>query len=148
MVVRLIAAFLFLAIPVWAHAETADRESIEELMRLTGADNLGEQMMEQIIPLMRKAIPDAPDAFWDEFRAEADVNDLMNSIIPIYQKHLTKADVAALVSFYKSPIGQKMIALQPVLMRESVQVGNAWGQAAAQRAMQNLKREEEEKSRP
>jgi len=107
---------------------------------LTGAANTGEQMLAQMLPAIKRAMPRAPEAFWAELKAEADVNELMDLLIPIYQKYLTKEDVASLNEFYKSEIGQKMIKLQPLIMRETLQVGQAWGQAAGQRAMQSMQK--------
>jgi uncharacterized protein len=138
---KILAVLFVLVVPTICNAEPADRESIKELLTLTGAANLGEQMVAQMLPAMKQAMPNAPEEFWAEFKAEADVNELVDSIIPIYQKYLTKEDVTSLNEFYKSKIGQKMIKLQPLLMRETMQVGQAWGQAAGRRAMQNLKKD-------
>ena len=133
-------ALFMLVVPTMSHSQTADRESIEELLVLTGSANMGEKLLSQMLPAMKKVMPQAPEAFWVEFEAEADVNELMDSIVPIYQKYLTQEDVVSLNKFYESEIGQKMIKVQPFIMQESFQVGQAWGQAAGQRAMQNVKK--------
>lgn len=135
---KILVTLFILTVPAICHAEPADRKSIEELLVLTGAANMGEQVLAQMLPAIKQAMPRAPEAFWAEFKAEADVNELMNLIIPIYQKYLTKEDVVSLNKFYKSEIGQKMIKQQPMIMRETVQVSQAWGRAAGQRAMQNV----------
>lgn len=109
---KILVAMFVMALPTICHSETADIESIEELLVLTGAANMGEQMVEQMLPAIKRAMPRAPEAFWAEFKAEADVNELMDLIIPIYQKYLTKEDVVSLNEFYKSEIGLKMIKLQ------------------------------------
>ena len=134
----ILVTLFILTVPAICHAETADRKSIEELLVLTGAANMGEQVLAQMLPAIKQAMARAPEAFWAEFKAEADVNELMNLIIPIYQKYLTKEDVVSLNKFYQSDIGQKMIKQQPLIMRETVQVSQAWGRAAGQRAMRNV----------
>ena len=135
---KILVALFILTVPTICHSEPADRKSIEELLTLTGAANIREQMLAQMLPAMKKAMPRAPDAFWAEFKAQADVNELMDLLIPIYQKYLTKEDVVSLNEYYRSEVGQKMIKLQPLIMRETVQVGQAWGQAAGQRAMRKV----------
>ncbi len=49
---------------------------------------------------------------WDE---------MMQAMMPAYQKHLTKGDISALVAFYSSPTGQKLQRELPAIMAESMQ---------------------------
>ena len=42
-------------------------------------------------------------------------------MVPVYQKHLTKGDVEALVAFYSTPTGQKLIKEMPQILAESMQ---------------------------
>jgi hypothetical protein len=42
-------------------------------------------------------------------------------MIPAYQKHLTKDEVAALTAFYGSEIGQKIIRETPAMMADAMQ---------------------------
>lgn len=53
------------------------------------------------------------------------VDDLINAIIPIYQRHLTKADIEEMIRFYSSPVGQKLLKEQPQIIQESMQAGAA-----------------------
>jgi hypothetical protein len=48
---------------------------------------------------------------------------VINSVISIYQRHLTKTDVEELIRFYSSPVGQKIVREQPQILRESMQAG-------------------------
>ena len=43
---------------------------------------------------------------------------MLDAFIPVYQKHLTKGDVDALVVFYGSPTGQKVLKEMPAMMGE------------------------------
>ncbi len=45
-------------------------------------------------------------------------SELMNDIIPVYQKHISKADLQALTEFYSSPVGQRFLDEQPKMMQE------------------------------
>ena len=49
---------------------------------------------------------------WDE---------MMDSMVPVYQKHFTKGDVSALVAFYGSPTGQKILRDMPAIMQEAME---------------------------
>lgn len=49
---------------------------------------------------------------WDE---------MLDAMVPVYQKHLTKGDVDALVAFYSTPTGQKLIKEIPEITGEAMQ---------------------------
>jgi len=40
---------------------------------------------------------------------------------PLYDKFFTEDELKGLLSFYKSPVGQKSIVVMPALMQESMQ---------------------------
>jgi hypothetical protein len=62
---------------------------------------------------MNKMMDDEMKAFpWDE---------MLNAMIPVYQKHLTKSNVDAMVAFYSGPTGQKLLKELPVMMGEAMQ---------------------------
>jgi hypothetical protein len=50
------------------------------------------------------------------------LDDMLNDMIPIYQKHLTSADVDAMSAFYSTPTGQKLLREMPAMASESMQV--------------------------
>jgi hypothetical protein len=57
----------------------------------------------------------------DEMMKSFPWDDILNSMIPVYQKHFTKGDIEALVTFYGSPTGQKVLRELPTIMAESMQ---------------------------
>ena len=133
-VVLAICLTVGLAMP--AMAQQAKPESIKKLLQVSGDGDLGVQMMNQMIPALKNMIPDAPPAFWDDVMQQVNAEELENLLIPVYQKHLTEADVKALNEFYASDVGQKMIKTQPAIMRESMMLGQQWGQQLAQKIVQ------------
>ncbi len=135
---RIYLIILLLFVSPFTFAETPSKESVVKLIKLTGADKMGDLMLDQMIPAMRQGMPNAPEGFFTEFRKEAKVSDLIEMVIPIYQKYLTQSDVEQLNTFYATDVGQKLIKMQPMLMQESMQVGQEWGKAAAQRASMTL----------
>ncbi|WP_299806735.1 DUF2059 domain-containing protein [uncultured Shewanella sp.] len=116
-------------------AETASEESVKQLMHKTGAGELGIQAMNQMLPALKNIIPDAPEAFWTDYLAEFNPEDLVEMTVPIYQKYLTEEEVQALNDFYDTPAGKKLIKVQPLIMQESMMAGQQWGQAVAQDVM-------------
>ena len=57
------------------------------------------------------------DHMWKQFDFDAMIDD----IVPVYQRHLTKEDVAAMEAFYETPTGQKFIREQPAMTAEAMQ---------------------------
>jgi hypothetical protein len=51
------------------------------------------------------------------------IDEMIDAMVPIYQKHLTKGDLDAVIAFYSSAVGQKLLKEQPAMMAEGMQVG-------------------------
>jgi hypothetical protein len=49
------------------------------------------------------------------------LDDLITDVVPIYQRHLTRSDVQAMITFYSSPAGKKIMREQPAIIKESMQ---------------------------
>jgi hypothetical protein len=122
---------------------------IRELMEVTGAKNLGRQLidagMEQFRGSVQESQPNNPrakqfvDAFVARFQKHFDPNSLNEQMIPIYDKYLTTEDVKGLLDYYRSPLGQRMLKAMPEVTRDSQAAGFALGQKAAQETMEELK---------
>jgi uncharacterized protein len=61
----------------------------------------------------------------DDVFTEISLDDLIKDLVPVYQRHLTRSDVSALITFYSSPAGQKIMREQAAMMKESMQVAGA-----------------------
>jgi len=86
-----------------------------------------------------------------EFLKDFPLDDLVENMIPVYQKHLTKTDVDAMVAFYSSPTGQKLLREQSGMAAESMQAVSVRVQAALQQAMDRAEqkaKDEEEQAKP
>ena len=120
---------------------SADRKEqvIHEILELTGSAALSRQMMEGLLPTLKQAVPDVPDSFWNEFMAEVDENELVDRMVPVYSKHFTLEELEQLAAFYRSPLGKKLTSETPVLLKESMAIGQEWGTEIARRALQKAK---------
>lgn len=57
----------------------------------------------------------------------ADGDALYSVLAPIYQKHFNLVELNQLVSFYQSPLGQKLVRVSPELLTETLDLGSQWG---------------------
>ncbi|WP_427983730.1 DUF2059 domain-containing protein, partial [Agarivorans sp.] len=117
------------------HAEPARPESIKALMQLSGSGQMGMQMMQQLLPALKRMVPDAPESFWVDVMADVNADEMENMVIPVYQKYLSEADVQAINRFYQTEAGQKLISVQPAIMQESMAIGQQWGQQIARQVL-------------
>jgi len=117
------------------------RNDIKVMLGLIGAGELGLQLMDQMIVSFKEEMPDVPDKFWKEFRAEVDADQLTNLAVPIYAKYFNHDDIKQLIKFYKSPIGKKLVKYQPQVMAETTEVAQKWGEDLGRKIAEKLEKE-------
>ncbi len=101
---------------------------IRTLLTLTQAGEMAVQMMQEMLNSYRQGLPQVPDEFWVGFAKKIKTEDLVEMLVPIYDRHLTHSEVVALIGFFEGPVGKKLLSVQPSIMRESMQVGQQWGE--------------------
>jgi hypothetical protein len=118
--------------------DAAKEKDVRKLLELTGSAKLGVQIMDQMMGQLQKTMPNVPAEFWDEFKKEADVNQLIELIVPVYMKHFSREDLRDLIAFYESPVGRKLTAALPQIAQESMAVGRQWGMELGQKIAKRL----------
>jgi len=125
-----------------AQISPAKRAEIQKLLRLMGMEKLMTQMKEQMITTFKAQQPGVSEDFWTRMSDKMDVRELLDQIIPIYDKYYTLDDLKNLNAFYESPTGQKVITTMPQVMQESSNVGLAWGQKVGREIDQAAQKEQ------
>ena len=135
---------LFLAF-IWAttavakpDAAEAKRADIRKLMELTGAGTMGKQVADQMLLTLSQTMPDVPAEVWKSFGDALNAQELVDMVVPIYEKHFSHDDIKAIIAFYQSPAGKRMIRAMPAITQESMIEGQRWGEKAMQRIMTEL----------
>ena len=72
---------------------------------------------------VEQVLPGAAEAINRMFRDPALLDDMMAEIGPLYARNYSVAELKELTAFYRTPLGQKMLALSPRLAAESMAVG-------------------------
>ncbi len=119
--------------PATPKVDPATAAVARRLLSITGGAKLAVSTMETMIAAQREANPQIPAGFWDAFLAHArrDTAQLVDLLVPIYARHLTRDDLEQLIRFYESPIGKRLTAVQPMISQESMVAGQTWGEAMA-----------------
>jgi hypothetical protein len=98
------------------------------------------QMVHQQVSAQTDLPPDAEDRInkmmQDMFK-NFPVDDLIQAVIPVYQKHFTKGDIDAFVAFYSTSAGQKLVEEMPAITQESMQAS----MGVAQKMVANMQQQ-------
>ena len=116
-------------------------DDILKLLRISGSSKLAEQVMAALIPQFKQLVPDIPGVFWDKFSERLNVDDLLYAYIPAYDKYYTHDEIKQLIIFYGSPIGKKTIEVTPLLLQDTMAVGQKWGEKLVQEIVVELIKE-------
>lgn len=118
--------------------EGPKRETIKRLLELVETKKMGTQLMNHIRLTLTKRRSKVP---WDAFMAEFDMNEFIEMVIPIYERHFTHDEIEQLIAFYESPIGKKLIKVQPQITIESMTAGQEWAKVLIERIKARLPEE-------
>jgi uncharacterized protein len=144
-----LALMLLCAACVPAAAQTVDaaaeekRRDIKRLLELSRGAELGAEIVRQSIEELRSGLTILPEPqrdkvikiFEEEMLKEFNPATMAEMVVPIYDKHLSAEDVKALIDFYQTPLGKKMLDTLPQIMREAYDAGAERGRVAGLRAM-------------
>lgn len=99
------------------------------------------QMVHQQVSQQRDLPADAEariDKMVQDMFKNFPVDDLIDAMIPVYQKHFTKGDIDAVVAFYSTPAGQKFLKEMPAITQESMQASMGIAQKMVAKMQQQI----------
>ena len=99
------------------------REQMRNLMSVMAKQSkqTAHESLKKKAPGISQKELDRMDAMSDQVLKDFDVEGMIDDMIPIYQKHLNKADVAVMSAYYETPTGQKLLREQPQMTAEAMQ---------------------------
>ena len=93
----------------------------------------------------KRKVPDATpaqlaevDDFAQKLFQGMPIDEMVDAMVPIYQRHLTREDIDSIMAFYSSPVGQKLQQEQPAMMQEGMKAGGEIGRRRLQAMMQQM----------
>ena len=117
-------------------------ETLKKYMEASGSLAAFKSAITTMMGSFKNMNSSVPEEVWKEFEAEfqkTSVDDLVNMLTPVYEKHITETEMNEIIRFYNSPVGKKLAEKTPPIMEESMAIGQTWGQAVAQKVMAKLK---------
>ncbi|HYS54824.1 MAG TPA: DUF2059 domain-containing protein [Thermoanaerobaculia bacterium] len=141
-----LAAVLFLAASMAMAADVPalsakKRETIRTLLDIMGVARLADAMIDQMFTQFAKNTPSVPLKAWNRLRSRMKGAELIELMTPVYDKYYTLEDLEAMIAFYRTPVGQKVVRTLPDVSREGFQVGQEWGRRKGEQVMKELRSE-------
>jgi hypothetical protein len=112
------------------------KEDVEKYLEVTHSHDMVLKMVNSMMQPMHQAVHEQylrdkdklpPDfeartnKITDDMMRNMPFDQMIEAMIPAYQKHFTKGDLVNIVAFYSTPTGQKLLREAPALMSDSMQ---------------------------
>jgi hypothetical protein len=128
---------LFFVMPAFAQNadDPASSDDVILLLRTMHSHDLIQRTMAAELASMRQILHDqfvkggtaSPEVeariskSMDDLVKGMPMDEIVQAMIPAYQKHFTHGDIEAMNTFYASPVGQKVLEQMPTVMQEGMQ---------------------------
>jgi uncharacterized protein len=128
--------------------DPAKEADIRQLLNLVGGTAAINQVMDGMQTNMKASLANLlpPGAyreqlvnlFFEKFRSKADISQLIDIAVQVYDKYLSDDDVKGLIQFYSTPLGKKTLSILPKVTVEMQNSGLKWGQDLGRESMQEV----------
>ena len=152
---------LFLALTAYAQQNgndsPASKEDVQKYLDAIHSTDMMKQMMQamsqpmhdmvhqQYLKDQAKLPPDFEsrmNGIMDDMLSTMPFGEMMQAMVPVYQKHFNHGDIDSLIAFYSAPIGQKILREMPAITSEAMQsmmpIMRKQMDAVAQRVQQEI----------
>jgi hypothetical protein len=99
------------------------------MMEVSGSAQTFKASIEGMVKIFKTQNPDVPQEVWTEFEdtfLKSASLELVDMLLPVYQPH-DQADLKNLIIFYQTPTGKRFAEKSPLIMQDSMQIGQEWG---------------------
>jgi hypothetical protein len=101
-------------------AHQATEQQVREYFVLLGVDKAMKDLLQQAFKAMQLAAPPyLPAVMWEDMQKTFHDYDLISELVPAYQRHISREDMASTLAFYHTDAGRHMLEAQPIMVAES-----------------------------
>jgi uncharacterized protein len=118
------------------------REALQTMFKVSGSEEIYQTAISQMFTMFKEQYATVKEETWVSLEAEfknTSINDLIELLTPTYQKHLTLEEIKGLIEFYETPVGKKYAQKSPLIMQESMQIGQQWGMKIGEEFAKKMK---------
>ncbi|TCO08230.1 DUF2059 domain-containing protein [Natronoflexus pectinivorans] len=110
-------------------------KTLKKMFEVSGTEASYQTAIKQMISMFKHQYPNVGTKVWTELEKEflkTSMDELTEMLVPVYSKYMSIADLQDIIKFYESPAGLKFAESTPLIMEESMQIGQAWGMKLGQ----------------
>ena len=140
-IVSLLTLALLFSISSFGQSNDEYKQTVRTMFKISGSEGAFTSALDQMFTMFKAQYPSVKESTWGDLKKEFDatsMDDLVELLVPIYQKHLTLEDVNGVIAFYNTPAGKKYADKTPLIMQESMQVGQTWGMQIGQKFAEKM----------
>jgi uncharacterized protein len=125
-----------------AQSENSYKATLKKMLEVAGSQESFKAVIGQMFTMFKQQESAVPDSVWTAMESEflnTSMDELVDMLTPVYQSHITESDLAKIIEFYQTPVGRKFAQKTPLIMQESMQVGQQWGMKIGNTFQEKLK---------
>jgi hypothetical protein len=125
----------------FAQVDDKYKSTLKKMLEAGGSEASFKVVIKQMFDMLKQQNTTVPDSLWSGFEKEfskTSMDELVDMLFPVYQKHMTISDLEKIIEFYQTPAGKKYAEKTPLIMQESMQVGQQWGMKIGQKFREKL----------
>jgi hypothetical protein len=158
------SALLALGLIVWAgsaHAQAQAQQPsaaaismAKELIALKGATTMYDPVVRGVVeqaknlllrsnPMVEKDLKEVTAKLHTEYASR--IKDLRELVARVYASRFTEQELKDALTFYKTPLGKKLIEQEPKILDQTMKDAQAWGDQLSQEVMNRIRAEMKKK---
>lgn len=117
-------------------------ETLKKYLEASGSMSAFKSAVTSMMGSFKSMNNSVPEEVWNELEKEflgTSLDDLVSMLTPVYERHMTEAELNDVIKFYNSPTGKKLAEKTPAIMNESMEAGQTWGAGVGEKVMKKLK---------
>lgn len=110
-------------------AHPCTEAQVREYFTINHALDISQKTMINLVHSQRALSPPyLTPGFWDDMEKAVGQIDLVPLVVPSYQKYISEEDMAALIAFYKTEAGKRILEAQPAMASAISDAGRKAGE--------------------
>jgi len=142
---KLITTLTFLVVLTsmsFGQVDNAYSKTLKKMFEVSGSEAAYKTAITQMFTMYKQQYTEVSAEIWKELEKEflkTSMNELVDMLAPVYTKYMTQDDLNGLIKFYQTPVGKKYAKSTPLIMQESMQIGQQWGMKIGQKFQEKMK---------
>lgn len=125
-----------------AQADSKYSNTLKTMFEVSGTSESYQAVIKQTVNMLKQQHSEVSVEVWNDLEKEflkTSLEDLVDLLVPVYNKYLDQNDLEKIIDFYQTPAGKKLAGSTPLIMQESMQIGQQWGMKIGQEFEKKLR---------